>query len=167
MQRPILWLMPIIALGVVIFIVTFLIQLNGADKNATHTFNIEKKSDSQIANSNDAKWLEHFSQSERLGFFYPVNEISIELDLNQKIVKENIYRLDAVLNDPYQLFCLKQELKSHQLRYFFKKENSGVDLLIFSKDMKKLNALVETLKNYRIEAKITLYKEEKQWKNTK
>lgn len=167
MQRPVLWLMPIIAFGVAIFIVVFLIGLNSADKSTTHTFNIAKKSDSQLNSSNDAKWLEHFSQSERLGFFYPVNEISIELDLNQKILKEKIYRLDALLSDPYQLFCLKQELKAYQLRYFLKEENSGVDLLIFSKDMKKLKALVETLKNYRIEAKITLYKEEKRWKNTK
>jgi len=59
--------------------------------------------------------LNHFSKTERLGYFYPVNEVLIEVDLNEKIAsKKTIYKLSASLLDPYQLFCLKEELNQHK-----------------------------------------------------
>jgi len=62
--------------------------------------------------------------------------------------------------DPYQLFCLKEELKQHKLRYYLTKDINRVELLIFSKNIEKLNSLVRVLKNYQISAQIQPYKEE-------
>ena len=68
--------------------------------------------------------------------------------------------MSAPLLDPYQLFCLKEELKQHKLKYFLEKDSLGVELLIFSKNIEKLNSLVKVLKNYQISATIKPYKEE-------
>ncbi len=105
-------------------------------------------------------WLDNFSQTEKLGYFYPVNEVFIKLDLSEKIIKETTYKLSASLLDPYQVFCLKEELKRHALRYYLKQDDKGVELLIFSTDKEKLNLLVDVLKNYQISARIVPFKED-------
>ena len=105
-------------------------------------------------------WLDHFSTSQRLGYFYPVNEVYVKLDLNEKITKIITYKLSAKVLDPYQLFCLKEELRRHGLKYFLLKDKMMVSLLIYSQNVNKLNSLVEVLKNYQISATIEPYKEE-------
>ena len=82
------------------------------------------------------------------------------LRANEKITKTITYKLSASLLDPYQLFCLKEELKQHKLRYYLKKDTKGVELLIYSQDVNKLNSLVKVLKNYQISASVKPYKEE-------
>ena len=84
----------------------------------------------------------------------------IQVDLNEKIASKTIYKLSAPIIDPYQLFCLKEELKQHQLKYYLKKDKNGAELLIYSKDIERLNSLVEVLKNYQISANVGLYKED-------
>lgn len=106
-------------------------------------------------------WLHHFSKTERLGYFYPVNEVYIQAPLGEKIYSKNIYKLSASLIDPYQLFCLKEELNKHKLKYYLKRDKIGVELDIYSKNKNKLDSLVRELKNYQILAKITLFKEDK------
>jgi len=85
----------------------------------------------------------------------------------EKLVNEKIYQLSARLRDPYQLFCLKQELKQHGLRYTLKKEKTGAELLVYSKDQVKMKALVNALKNYEITATVLPYKEDQRWKTIK
>jgi hypothetical protein len=89
-----------------------------------------------------------------------VNEVYIQLDLDEKIIKTIMYKLSAPLLDPYQLFCLKEELKQHQLKYYLQKDKSGIELLIYSQDRDKLNSLVKVLKNYQISATVMPYKED-------
>jgi hypothetical protein len=80
--------------------------------------------------------------------------------LEEKITKTITYKLNAKLLDPYQLFCLKEELKNHQLKYYLKQDKIGVDLFIYSSKIDKLNNLVKVLKNYKISAKIEPYRED-------
>ena len=68
--------------------------------------------------------------------------------------------MSAKILDPYQLFCLKEELKSHKLKYYLKKDKIDVDLFIYSQNVDKLNNLVKVLKNYKISATIKPYKED-------
>lgn len=158
MQKILKWFAPVIALGVSIFIVFFLISINsssevGEVKPLTYTSEVFKDKPKQV-------WLNHFSKTQRLGYFYPVNEVYIKVDLDKKIQKIITYKLSASLLDPYQLFCLKEELKQYKLRYYLQRDKNGVELLIFSKDKKKLDSLVKVLKNYEISAYIEPYKEE-------
>ncbi|MDQ1244013.1 MAG: hypothetical protein QG565_353 [Campylobacterota bacterium] len=158
MRKILKWLTPLIAVGVAVFIIFFLISINSNETNINLS-PLEHKS-STVVEEPKKGWLNHFSKSEKLGYFYPVNEVFIQVDLNEKIVSETIYKLSAPILDPYQLFCLKEELKQHQLKYYLKKDKSGAELLIFSKDREKLNSLVEVLKNYQISANVGLYKED-------
>jgi len=158
MQKILKWFAPILTIGVAIFIIFFLLSINSDDVY------LESKPlslNSEISQKQPEKnWLNHFSESERLGYFYPVNEVYIQIDLNEKITKVITYKLSAKLLDPYQLFCLKEELKQHGLKYYLEKDRKGVNLLIYSQDVDKLNSLLNVLKNYKILATIKPYKED-------
>ncbi len=153
------WLTPLIGIGVAIFIVMFLIDINSSKKTKyLEPFQLE----SVAAPQDRSKiWLNHFSDTQRLGYFYPVNEVYIQTSLNEKITSKTIYKLSASLIDPYQLFCLKEELNQHKLKYFLKRDKLGVELDIYSKDNKKLSSLVKVLKKYQIIASVKLYKKDK------
>jgi len=157
-QKILKWFAPLIAAGVAIFIIFFLISINSGG-NSSYIEPLEVKSTVKINKPKDV-WLNHFSQTQRSGYFYPVNEIFVQVDLDEKILSTTIHKLSASVLDPYQLFCLKEELKQHKLRYYLKKDKHGVELLIYSQNKEKLNSLVRVLKNYQILAKISLYKED-------
>ncbi len=153
------WFTPIIGIGVAVFVIIFLININSM-KKVQELKPLTRES--KPAQQKDEKvWLEHFSDTQRLGYFYPVNEVYIKTSLDKKIQTNTVYRLSASLIDPYQLFCLKEELSQHKLKYYLKRDKNGVLLDIYSKDKTKLNSLVKVLKNYQIQAKVTLYKEDK------
>ena len=158
MQKIIKWFAPIVSIGVAIFIVYFLISINSQ--------NVVLK-DKPLGLQEDAKqiqkeksWLSHFSKSKKLGYMYPVNEIYLKVDLYEKITKTITYKLSANIKDPYQLFCLQEELQGRHLKYFLKKDKLGVDLLIYSRNVNKLKNLVGVLENYKIKARVELYKED-------
>ena len=159
MQKILKWLTPLIAVGVAIFIINFLISINSNEVPITLA-PLEQRSEPVVQKPKKV-WLNHFSKTERLGYFYPVNEVLIQVDLNEEVPSQTVYKLSAPLLDPYQLFCLKEELKQHQLKYYLKRDKSGVELLIYSQDREKLNSLVKVLKNYQILAKVGLHKEDK------
>jgi len=157
-QKVLKWFTPLIGIGVAIFIVFFLISINSSEEFIESEPLILK---TQVIQKKPEKvWLNRFSQSQRQGYFYPVNEVYVKIDLDEKIIDSIRYRLSAPHLDPYQLFCLKEELKHHKLKYFLKKDKSGVELIIFSKNIDRLNSLVKVLKNYQITANIKSYKEE-------
>jgi len=158
MQKIIKWFTPLLAVGVATFLVFFLISINSSikyedSKPLSLDSNITQKKPEKI-------WLNHFSDVERLGYSYPVNEIYVKVDLDEKIVKTITYKLTAPVLDPYQLFCLKEELKQHKLKFYLNQDKQGMELLIYSQNLDKLNNLVKVLKNYKISAIVKPYKEE-------
>jgi len=153
------WFTPIIGIGVAIFIITFLININSIQK--VEELKPLSRKITPTKQKEEKVWLEHFSDTQRLGYFYPVNEVYIKTSLDKKIQSKTVYRLSASLIDPYQLFCLKEELNRHRLKYYLKRDKNGVLLDIYSQNKTKLNSLVDVLKNYKILAKVTLYKEDK------
>ncbi len=158
MQIIIKWFAPFLALGVAIFIVLFLISINSSVEFGDSE--PLKLNNETVQHKPEQVWLNHFSKTQRLGYSYPVNEVYVKVDLDEKITKTITYKLSASLLDPYQLFCLKEELKQHKLRHYLKKDKEGIELLIYSQDVNKLNSLVEVLKNYQISASVKPYKEE-------
>lgn len=158
MQKIFKWFAPLFMGGVAIFILFFLISINNESSYIeTEPLSIEHNT---IEKEPQKNWLNHFSKSERLGYFYPVNEVYVKTDLSEKIIKITTYKLSAKLLDPYQLFCLREELKRHSLDYYMMKDSREVNLLIYSQDVNKLNSLVNVLKEYQIVATIVPYKEE-------
>lgn len=159
MHKILKWFTPLLALGVAVFIIFFLISIN-SDEGLKDVKPIIRKS-KESTEVKEQNWLDRFSKTQREGYFYPVNEIYIKVDLEDEITTKTIYKLSASSLDPYQLFCLKEELKQHKLRYYFTKDKSGLELLIYSNDINRLNSLVKVLKKYQISAQIVPYKEDK------
>ncbi len=160
MQKILKWLTPLITIGVAIFIILFLISINTNEayvKSEPLTLKQKKTHEKP-----EKLWVNYFSKLEQKGYFYPVNEVYIQVDLKEKITKTITYKLSAKLLDPYQLFCLEEELKHHKLKYFLKKDKMDIDLFIYSQNVSKLKDLVKELKNYKVVATIKPYKEEYQ-----
>jgi len=158
MQKLLKWFAPLLAIGVAVFIIFFLISINSTEKidnsePLTHISEVVIKKPKKV-------WLDHFSKTERLGYSYPIEEVYIEVDLINKVANATIYKLSALILDPYQLFCLKEELKQHKLKYYLKKDVSSVELFIYSKNIDKLSSLVRVLKNYQISATVKPYKKD-------
>ena len=158
MQKLIKWLTPIVTIGVAIFLTYFFISINSQTvpiKSEPLGFQ-EKSKRANIEKS----WLDYFSKTKKLGYSYPINEIYFRMDLNEKITKTITYKLSANIQDPYQLFCLKEELKRYKLKYFLKKDKLGIYLLIYSQNVNKLNHLVKVLKDYKINAQVEHYQKD-------
>lgn len=85
MRKILKWLTPLIAVGVAVFILFFLISIN-SDETSVALAPLEHKSDVVVEQPQQV-WLNHFSKTEKLGYFYPVNEVLIQVDLNEKIVE--------------------------------------------------------------------------------
>lgn len=159
MQKILKWFTPILSIGVATFIVLFLWSINSEDKFIDKLqLSLPNKIIEKEKNSKN--WLEHFASTKKLGYSYPVNEVYIKVDLNEKIIKTITYKLSASLLDPYQLFCLKEELSNFKFKYDLEKKSDKVELVIYSKNKKKLNSLIDRLKKYKITAKIKPFKEE-------
>jgi len=159
MQKILKWFSLTLMVGVTIFIIFFLFSINSDDEFIESKPLVYKEDVKPTHHKKD--WLTYFSKTKKLGYFYPVNEIYVKIDLNEKITKTITYKLSTSKLDPYQLFCLKAELKNRGLKYFLDKTKNGVELFIFLKDKKRLNSLVKALKNYNIVVSIKPYKEEK------
>jgi hypothetical protein len=164
-QRIAFWLAPAVMVGVAIFIVVFLFDINEAENIEVESIKTQSLKPKKTDVEDSPVWMKTFSNSEQLGFSYPVNEIFIEVDLDKEIIKKTIYRLSAQLKDPYQLFCLRQELKRHNFLYYLNNSKPNAEILIFSKDKRRLESLVTSLESYQIYASLNPYKEEQKWKN--
>ncbi len=161
MQRIAYWSIPIIAIIVTVLVALFLVQINTNEPIALHQPLSSNTVGSTPVRVTESVWLDRFSQSEQEGFFYPVNEIFITLDLHRHVIKERAFTLSALITNQYQLFCLQEELKQRGFRFFLKKVREGTELLVYSKDQNQLQSLVKALKSYKITAKIVPYKEVK------
>jgi len=160
LQRLAYWLIPFIAVSVVIFIGVFIFQIN-SDLEVDKSKNSDKINlSTNITKETPSIWLDTLSRSERLNYSYPVNEIYLDIDLSKEIVDVKTYKLTALLKDPYQLFCIKQELKKLNLHYSLKKDKKDLELFIVSRKLSQLKTLVKSLKNYQINANVLLYKKE-------
>ncbi len=148
------WLFPAIFVGVAIFLIFFLVQVNQTDAVI-----YDEKADIPQAQQlpdipSREKWIERFSERENQGYFYPVTEIFVEVDLKEPPKKTTIYQLRAGDLDPYQIFCLKEVLKQYQVKYMFEQNKDETKLVIHSKNLDQLKSIVKSLKNYAINANI-------------
>ena len=148
------WLFPAIFVGVAFFLVLFLVQVNQNDASIyADKADIPQAQDLPSIPSKE-KWIERFSEHEDEGYFYPVTEIFVEVDLKDPPKKTTIYQLKAGELDPYQLFCLKEVLKQEKVKYMFEQKKEDLKLVIYSKNLSELKSIVAKLKNYAINASI-------------
>lgn len=140
------------AVSVAIFVIFLLYNINSDDdigKLEPLTYKSQLKKQKA-----EALWLNHLISSKKKDYRFPIDEIYIKVDLVKKRYNLQPYKLIVDKLDPYQIFCLNQELKRNKVKYFFKKEKNETQLLVFSNDKKRLDSLVKVLKRYQIDAKI-------------
>jgi hypothetical protein len=82
MRRAAYWLFPLIALAVAVFIVVFMIQINPVAPDLNSTSGEAEAKEVSHFSPEIGSWIERFSSSEEKGYFYPVNELTLELDTN-------------------------------------------------------------------------------------
>ena len=134
--------------------VIFLVQVNQTDAGIYDEKTDLPQAEHISSIPSKEKWLERISEQEDDGYFYPVTEIFIEVDLKEPPKKTTIYQLKAGDLDSYQLFCLKEVLKQYKIKYMFEQKRDDMKLIIYSKNITQLKNIVKTLKNYDINAKI-------------
>ncbi len=148
------WLFPAIFVGVAFFLILFLVQVNQTDASIyADKADIPQAQQLPTVPSKE-KWIERFSKHESQGYFYPVTEIFVEVDLKDPPKKRRVYQLKAGDLDPYQLFCLKEVLKQYKIKYMFEQKKQDTKLIIYSENLSQLKNIVKTLKNYAINASI-------------
>jgi len=79
MRRAAYWLFPLIALTVAVFITIFLIQINPSAPKVEIS-DIDEVLPAE-ASSNEKSWISHFSGNDEKEYFYPVNEVTLNLDV--------------------------------------------------------------------------------------
>lgn len=159
MRRFAYWLFPLIAILVAIFIVVFMIDINPAAP-ALHQDAALEETAQPIGAEGSPSWIKHFKVKREKEYVYPVNEVTIALDDNESLRKDQRYHLVVPLKNSYELFCLKQEIKESNLPYLLNQDGDSMTVLIDSTDRNKLAALVAKLKTYQIAATLSSFKED-------
>ncbi|SFV54516.1 Putative periplasmic protein [hydrothermal vent metagenome] len=152
MKQILKWFSLLFAVSVAIFVIFLLYTINGEEPI------IKQKSFAPITQkkeqNKEALWLDHLVKRKKRDYFFPVTEVYIKMDLVKYIPPQKPMQLVVNDLDPYQIFCLKEELRDHKVGYFFKKTKEKTELFVYSKDRKRLNDLIKVLKKYQIDAKI-------------
>jgi hypothetical protein len=152
MKKILKWISLLFAVSVSVFVIFFLYDIN-SDEFVDDFEPLELKQNNSNQDK-EALWLNHLSKAKKKQYFFPVDEIYIKTDLVKDKQKTKGYKLLVDDLDPYEIFCLNQELKRFNIKYFFKKDKTSNKLIVFSNDLGRLNSLVKVLKKYQIDAKI-------------
>lgn len=161
MRRAAFWLVPLIAFAVALFIVLFLIQINPSAPKIGSSENGDERGLSEGLGEKIGSWISYFSTTKESGYFYPVNEVTLKLDVAGEDKSIEMFRLTITPKNTDELLQAKAELKKSELPYEVQKKEDPMILTVDSNDQLQLQSLVTKLKSYQIEATLSPYSEEK------
>jgi len=161
MRRAAFWLFPLIAFSVALFIVLFLVQINPSAPNVSLTENNDEIESSEGLKEKFGSWLSHFSVTEESGYFYPVNEVTLNLDMGGESAVSEMYRLTIKPQNSDELLQVMEELKQSTLPYEMQNNEDTKQITVDSTDQFQLQSLVTKLKTYQITATVAPFTEEK------
>ncbi len=152
MKRVLKWLSLLFAVSVFSFVLIFLYNINQDEPiQKPEPFVLESKIEKQ---KSQALWLNHLSKTQKKIYYLPVEEVYVKVDLFTPKAKKRVYELVVQKLDPYQKFCLQEELRRFHLRYAFRQTDTETNLFVYSSELSRLNSLVKVLEKYQIKAKI-------------
>ncbi|HEX5710734.1 MAG TPA: hypothetical protein VFX68_05250 [Sulfuricurvum sp.] len=160
MRRFAYWLFPTIAIFVAVFIVALMIEVNPSSPRYSSKEEGLNDKDSIAHNDEESGWMNRLKPIKDKGYFYPINDVSIEMNPKDINSSPQRYRLMVHLNDSYEFFCLKQELKKTKLSYLLNQSEESLSVEIDSSDLISLNDLVSKLKTYQISATMSPLKKD-------
>ena len=160
MQKFLKWLWLFSVVGVFVFVFDFVYDIYKSDENIKEPKPLvfEVKIDSK---NQDIKWLDKIKNKQiEKNDELPVEEVVVKASLVKKTAKKiKLYKVEVNSLDPYQIFCLQEELNRFGVKYVFAKSKTDTKLYVVSKNVTKLKKLVDALKRYNIIATIKFYKE--------
>jgi hypothetical protein len=160
MRRAAFWLFPLIAFAVALFIVLFLVQINPSAPNMSLRENNDPKESSEGLKGL-GNWLSHLSTTEESGYFYPVNEVTLNLDMGGESAVSEMYRLTIEPQSSDELLQVMEVLKKSTLPYEMQNNDTTKRITVDSTDQFQLQSLVTKLKTYQIAATVAPFTEEK------
>ena len=161
MRRAAVWLFPLIAFAVAVFIVLFLMEINPSAPKIDPLENDEGGKSTGSFQGQIGNWISHFSNAKESGYFYPVNEVTLKLDMGCEESPLKMYRLTIQLHNSEELLQVKDELKKNLLPYVVQNGEDARLVTVDSADQTQLQSLVTKLKTYQITATVAPYTEEK------
>lgn len=161
MRRAAYWLIPLIAFGVALFIALFLVEINPTAPKVHSTDATEETTSVIGLKDRIGSWIRHFSKGGEDDYLYPVNEVTLKLDMGDKNSDLDLYRLIIKPKNSDELLQCKEELKKTDLPYVMQNEGDVKTIMVDSTDKSALQSLVTKLKTYQITAKLSPYSEEK------
>ncbi|AJC86661.1 hypothetical protein [Campylobacter sp. RM16704] len=101
-------------------------------------------------------WQDKFSNFKINDFSPAANEFYMSFNMDDSVVKpkQKFYMLDINKNDVYSMFCLRQTLHSFFIKYTLTQSKNEVVIYLDTNNEKTLNALIDKLKIYDINAKL-------------
>lgn len=161
MRRFAYWLFPTIAVAVAIFIIFFLIEINPSAPHIGEEDKSRLLAPFGINLDTQKGWLERFTFNRDQEYLYPVNEVTVVLNMDTRTnASLTRYRLSVPIRDSYEFFCLRQELQHSDLPYLLDQQGDKMSVYIDSQDQSKLVSLVAKLKTYQISATLSPFNED-------
>ncbi|WP_295055943.1 hypothetical protein [Sulfuricurvum sp.] len=161
MRRAAFWLIPLITFAVALFIVLFLVRINPSVPKMSSSEKENAVGSSEGLREKLGSWISHFSTTKESGYFYPVNEVTLKLDVSGENSALDMYRVTVAPKSTDELLQVKEELKKSELPYEMQNNEEPMLLTVDSTDQLQLQSLVTKLKTYQITAKLSPYTEEK------
>jgi hypothetical protein len=161
MRRAAYWLFPLIAFAVALFIALFLVQINPSTPSLIPIQKDDENDPSEGLKGKIGNWLSHFSQKEESGYFYPVNEVTLYLDMGGKHPLSDVYRVTINPQNSDEHLQVIEELKKSTLPYVMEKNEKMGQITVDSTDQSHLQSLVTKLKTYQITVTLAPLTEEK------
>lgn len=137
-----------------LFVVTFVISINDAKVHAK-PLPAEQATVTDKNGSAQKSWLTSLSKDQDQDSYYPVTEISIDLNLLESVDQKFKHRVryfklqTQKLND-YHFFCLQQVLEQSHINHKIERFQDEIGVILYSNNQTTLNKIVKELKKYGI-----------------
>lgn len=117
-----------------------------------HNANIEK--DNKQNNNKNFTWQEELAKWPSKNFTPAAEQFNFYIDVDTSDLKEKskYYQLIIDKNDIYSVFCLKQTLKSFDVKYFLLKSSGSPEIFLDTGNKEFIDEIIKELKKYKINA---------------
>jgi hypothetical protein len=147
-----------ISILVLLFLVAFLVDINKVSRAMDPLQPVEQQEE---VNDTTKKvvWLNLLDKDKKDDFYYPVTEITIDLDLDQNVDNKfrnrvrNFKLVTQTLNE-HHYFCLKQVLEQSRVKHKLERFDNEIAVILYSNSPKALETIVKELNIYDIKSNV-------------
>lgn len=147
-----------ISILVMTFVIGFLLDINRVPVSQ-HPLQEDEQLQEVNQSVKKAKWLGRLDKDKQEDYYFPVTEISINLDLEQDVDskyrnRSRYFKLITQSLNNYHYFCLKQVLDQSRIKHKIERYNNDIAVILYSQNGKVLNSIVKELNKYDIQSSV-------------